>query len=346
MASSRNLVKKTLEFDSPWRVPHQLWVLPWAEDHFPEELHHLQQSYPDDIITSPIFLDQSPRTIGNQYDIGTYVDEWGCTFVNIQRGVIGEVKDALVKKWADLDKLQPPMAYLTVNIDKVNTFCRSTDRFVLGGCCPRPFERIQFIRRSDQLYLDLAEQPKDFYILLEKVHQFYLKELELWATSDVDGLSLMDDWGSQRSLLISPNIWRTIFKPLYKEYIEIAHAYGKKCFMHSDGYTAAIIPDLIEIGLDAFNTQIFIMDIGDLGRQFGGKITFWGELDRQELLPHGSTADVDAAVHRVHTAFWKNGGVIAQCEFGAGSKPENIKQMFISWENISRTFRTLGTQGK
>jgi uroporphyrinogen decarboxylase len=194
---------------------------------------------------------------------------------------------------------------------------------------------LQFIRRSDQLYLDIAEQPVEFFTLLDKVHQFYLEELELWASTEVDGLSFMDDWGSQRSLLISPRQWRMIFKPLYEEYINIAHAYGKKAFMHSDGYTAAIIPDLIEIGLDALNTQIFIMDIEELGHQYRGKITFWGELDRQGLLPYGSTADIEAAVHRVYSAFWEHGGAIAQCEFGAGSKPENVNKMFETWEHLS-----------
>ena len=69
-----------------------------------------------------------------------------------------------------------------------------------GGCCPRPFERMQFIRRSDQLYLDIAEESPKFFKLLNTVHQFYLDELEIWAATDVDGLSFMDDWGSQRNL--------------------------------------------------------------------------------------------------------------------------------------------------
>jgi uroporphyrinogen decarboxylase len=151
-----------------------------------------------------------------------------------------------------------------------------------------------------------------------------VKELELWAKTDVDGLTMMDDWGSQRGLLISPKTWRKYFKPLYKEYIEIAHSHGKKMFMHSDGYTAEIIPDLIELGLDAFNTQLFTMDIEELGRQYAGKLTFWGEIDRQHLLPYGTKDDIDKAVKRV----------IGQCEFGAGSKPENVFQVYQSWENI------------
>jgi hypothetical protein len=334
MSTSRQLVIQTLEFDSPPRVPRQLWVLPWAEDHHPDELRRIRERFPDDIIGAPGFLAQAPKTTGGAYDIGTYVDEWGCTFENLQRGVIGEVKQPLVKEWSDLENLRPPLECLTVNVEQVNAFCQATDQFVMGGCCPRPFERLQFIRRSDQLYIDLAEQPAELLTLLDTIHQFYVKELEIWAKTDVDGLSFMDDWGSQRSLLISPRTWRKLFKPLYQEYITIAHAHGKKAFMHSDGFTAAIIPDLIEIGLDALNTQLFTMDIEELGRQFGGKLTFWGELDRQWLLPNATTAEIDAAVRRVAGAFWKNGGAIAQCEFGAGGKPENVWQMFETWEKI------------
>ena len=67
-----------------------------------------------------------------------------------------------------------------------------------------------------------------------------------WAQTDVDCLQMMDDWGSQKSLLISPKLWRQYFGPMYKDYIDIAHNAGKKISMHSDGYTLDILPDLIE----------------------------------------------------------------------------------------------------
>lgn len=85
--------------------------------------------------------------------------------------------------------------------------------------------------------------------LLSRLHQFYLKELQVWASTDIDALMFMDDWGTQGSLLISPAMWREIFKPLYGEYVEIARSKNKKIFMHSDGYILDIIPDLIELGL-------------------------------------------------------------------------------------------------
>ena len=279
--SSRELVQKTLLFDNPVRAPVHLWLLPWATDHYPQAVDRIRSEFPDDIVSAPGFCTQETKRNGDPYDIGEYVDEWGCIFENRQKGVIGEVKKAAIPELGDLSSLSVPYESLTINKETINAFCRSTDRFVMGGCCPRPFERMQFLRTSVNLYLDIAENSSEFRALLDKVHSFYMEELELWAKTDVDGLSFMDDWGAQRALLISPKHWREIFKPLYKDYIDLAHHYGKSIFMHSDGCIADIVPDLVDLGLDALNSQLFVMDIEDLGEKFAGKITFWGEIDRQ-----------------------------------------------------------------
>ena len=181
---------------------------------------------------------------------------------------------------------------------------------------------MQFIRGSENTLLDIALRPREFFELLHRVHEFYMEKLQLWACTEVDALWFMDDWGSQSSLLISPAAWREIFKPLYKDYIDIAHSHGKKAMMHSDGYTMEIMGDLVELGLDAVNSQLFCMDIEELGRRFKGKITFWGEMDRQYLLPNGSADEIVAAVKRVFKAMYRNGGIIGQSEFGAGRTRE------------------------
>ena len=103
--------------------------------------------------------------------------------------------------------------------------------------------------------------------------------------------------------------------------------------MHSDGNTIDIYPHLIELGLDAFNSQIFCIGVDKL-EQFAGKITFWGELDRQWILPYGTTQDVREGVKKTYKTLWRNGGCIAQCEFGPGAKPENILECFKTWDEM------------
>ena len=71
-------------------------------------------------------------------------------------------------------------------------------------------------------------------------------------------------------------------------------------------------------------------------REFSGKITFWGEIDRQRLLAFAKPEEVREAVIDVHANLWKNGGCIAACEFGPGAKPENVRAVFEAWEKLFR----------
>lgn len=330
--NSRSLVKKTIGFDNPPRIPRHLWTLPWAKLHYEKELAAIQDRFSDDICWSPNCLKQQPKVSGVPYNEGEYIDEWGCVFENRQAGIVGEVKVPLLASWNDLDKVRIPTEFLNIDIEQINAFCMSSTSFVLAGCAPRPFERLQFIRGTDNIFIDLIDQPSQLIELVNKLHQFYLAECQLWAKTDVDGLFFMDDWGSQNALLIAPELWRKLFKPLYKDYIDIAHQHGKYAFMHSDGYIKEILPDFIEIGLDAINCQIFCMDVADLGRKFKGKITFWGEIDRQHILSNATRDEVTRAVQLVKSSLYHNGGVIAQCEFGPGAKPRNVYTVFETWD--------------
>ena len=335
----RSLVLDTLNFDSPRGIPRQTWILPWAERRHGSWLKEFRKTYPDDLVTAPAVYTNPPHLTGDKYTAGLYVDEWGCEFQNPHDGVMGIVRKPLIVDWSDLEGLSPPTDILSLDRDAVNSFCRNTDRFVLAGTWQRPLERFQFIRTMEQSLFDLIERPSEMFELLKIIDEFYLKEIDVWVSTDVDAITLMDDWGTQTGLMISPAIFREIFKPMYKKYAGIAHDHGKYVFMHSDGDILDIIPDLIDIGVDALNLQVFCMGPDELGRRFSGKITFWGEVDRQEILPHGSRDDVLEAVRSLWKHLFQQGGVIAQCEFGLEADPDNIWTVMEGWDRISESLK-------
>ena len=90
-----------------------------------------------------------------------------------------------------------------------------------------------------------------------------------------------------------------------------------------------------DIGIDALNTQIFCIGVDKLA-QFKGDITFWGEIDRQHILADEPVETVRRSVKLVKDTLWQDGGCIAQCEFSAGSRPENVYTVFETWEQLSR----------
>jgi uroporphyrinogen decarboxylase len=330
--TSRDIVRRTLEFASPPRIPRHLWLLPWATDHYPEEVKRIRARFPDDIVTSPRCNTVPLLTQGDPYAAGEFVDEWGCKFQNLQDGIIGVVKEPPIPTWDRVDDLRIPKERLSVDGEAVRDFCGATDCFVISAGAPRPFERLQFLRGTENLFMDLARPSSELRDLIERLHTFYMEELTLWAKTSVDALMIMDDWGAQDAMLISPKTWRELFKPLYKDYIDLAHHHGKYVFMHSDGHILDILPDLLDLGLDAINSQVWCMGVETLGERFAGRITFWGELDRQELLPRGSTEDVAEAARSMTRELYRSGGLIAQCEFGPGAKPENVFAAFETWE--------------
>ena len=337
--TSRELVFNTLAYKNSGRVPRQLWTLPWAAEHHKEQLEEIQREFPDDIVTVYAAL-QTPlvKEKGDPYAVGESVDMWGCVFDNINPGAVGEVKRPLVTgdEWEDVANVHIPEELLSFDIEEANRNVETVrDKFTLAGAAPRPFEQLQFIRGTENLYVDLMFKPTKMMEFIEKMHDFYCRVMRKWAQVNVDAFFILDDWGSQNSLLINPVVWDEIFKPLYRDYINIAKQSGKKIFMHSDGNTLSIIPKLIDLGLDAINTQIFCIGVENL-KQYKGEITFWGEIDRQHLLSYGTQEDVKKAVELVKDTLWDNGGCFAQCEFGAGANPANVRQVFEEWDRLTR----------
>jgi len=301
-----------------------------------EKLAEIQSAFPDDIIWDmPVAYAEQPQRTGDPYEIGRYVDEWGCVFTSIYRGVVGEVKEPLIadEDWKDAGKVRFPEELLSLDVQKVNEYCRNTDQFVLQTDFVRPFERMQFLRGTENFFLDLALENEGMLRFMEKLHEFNCRVMEAWGGTTVDALFMMDDWGTQNSLLIDPQVWVKLFKPMYADYCAIARKHGKRIFMHSDGYTLDILPHLIEMGVDAVNLQIFCIGLENL-HEYRGKVTFWGEMDRQWILPYGTAEQVESAVRSAYHTLWANGGCIAQCEFGPGAKPRNVEAVLKAWNGM------------
>jgi len=342
--TSRERVIRCLTFTTPDRPPRDLWALPWFTSRYPAQMEALREKYPSDFGGAPSVGRPSTRRQGDMFVVGRFVDDWGCTRENIHAGVVGEVKNPILTDLADYDRvIQPPYETLPENSgtarDTVNRALGAPgghDRYIKAPSCLNPWERYQYLRGTVDALCDVTN-PDDPLLraALDKIHGFFMKDAEFWATTDVDALFIMDDWGSQNQLLIPPSIWRELFKPMYRDLCALARANNKHVFMHSDGFIEEIYPDLIEIGVTALNSQLFCMDLNRLAA-YKGRITFWGELDRQHLLVSGDPAVIRAGVRHVADALYDpRGGIIAQFELGPGSHPDAGFHAYQAWEEIA-----------
>lgn len=333
--TSKERVLAALTFREVDRVPQELWMLPGVSMFRRPELEEVMKQYPSDFYGVSVRYGASPYAKGNEYTDMTYTDAWGCTFMKGEPGVIGEVVHPPIQDKLDYESYKIPWSLLTdADISHIGAECEGNSKFTRAGTQVRPFERLQFLRGSETLFLDMAEENPIFLGLKEKIHEFNLREFELLSKTPVESVMFLDDWGSQNALLISPDMWRHYFKPMYQAYAEIARGAGKFVFFHSDGNIESIYPDLIEIGINAVNSQLFCMDIEKLGRKYAGKITFWGEICRQRILPFGTPQDVSDAVDRVaQHLFSGRTGCIAQCEWGLKDPKANIEMVYRRWSS-------------
>ena len=331
--TSRERVRRTLTFRSPDRIPRDLWMLGTVPRRHKAELQAILERFPGDFVYAPVRYGPNLRAKGSTGDLIGHTDEWGCRFDVLEEGVHGEVREPILSDWNALAGLTPPESLLEgLNVSSSHAFYGETDKFVLCGSTVQPFQRLLFLRGFANAMEDLAHEPGELHYLLEMLHDFFLRELKLLAPASADAITFKDDWGTQTSLIISPKKWRRLFKPMYAEYCRIIHEAGKFVFFHSDGQISSIYPDLIEVGVDAINSQLFCMDIEGLAARHKGQITFWGEIDRQHVLPYGTPDDVYVAVRRVRSALDDgSGGVIAQCEWGNDNTAENIAAVFEAW---------------
>ncbi len=195
------------------------------------------------------------------------------------------------------------------------------------------------LRGYDQFYMDLYIDPDFAHALLDKVTACY-KEMYtdyMQAVGEyVQIVYITDDFGSQNSLLMSPEMWETFLKPREAELI--AHikslAPHVKVMFHTDGSVLPIIDGMIEMGVDILNpVQTSVEELKDtaaLNAQYGDRIAFHGAIDVQNVMVNASPDEVRAEVNRRLCDLGRGGGyIIATCHnIGYDIPPENLKAFY------------------
>jgi uroporphyrinogen decarboxylase len=175
-----------------------------------------------------------------------------------------------------------------------------------------------FLRRMDNMLMDLLADHKNLSRLLDKLMELHLAGLEkkISAVGDlVDVIRFGDDLGMSSGAFMDMGTFRKFFKPRYKELCDYVKQHSNmKIFLHSCGSIRQFIPDLIEVGFDILNpvqTNCHGMDPRGLKEDFGREITFWGGgIDTSSVLPLGTPEEVRADVLDRCEILSKDGGFI------------------------------------
>jgi len=213
---------------------------------------------------------------------------------------------------------------------------------MIKGVLAGLFEMAQRIRGTENFMIDMLADRPSAEALVDRLLQC---KLDFWEMAlprlrhVIDVVSEADDYGTQTSQLVSPQLFRELFKPRLKQLFDRIHelAPEAKLFFHSCGSIREILPDFIEIGIDIIN-PIHIraagMEPAGLKRDFGDAVTLWGGgVDTQGVLPNGTVEEVREDVRRNVEALMPGGGYVFNTvhNIQADVPPENIVAM---WETL------------
>jgi hypothetical protein len=331
--TSRELVIKTLNHQPVPRIPRDLWASAFEGAAHTHEFLEINLRFPSDIVHLEDGPSPSKKQSAKAAKAGEFVDAWGCVWRRESEQSPVLVGPPPLSDHAKVAAFEPPAELLDHSrFAKANKKSQATSRFVLAWTEVRPFDRLRFLRGEDTALVDLARETKSIRGLLAKLHDFARRELELWADTEVDGVAFRDDWASAEGMLVAPEMWRDVFRPLYREYCDILHAKDKFVFFHSEGNITDIFGDLVKAGIDAIHSQLYLMDFERLAKRYRGRVTFWGEGDRPRLRDPGTLDEFRQSVLAVRKSLdFGAGGVIAQCQWDAGVRLQTIATFFEQW---------------
>lgn len=156
---------------------------------------------------------------------------------------------------------------------------------------------------------------------------------------------LTDDYGTQDSLLISPDIFNRFIKPRNEELIRhIKSLADVKIMFHCDGSILPILDDMIEMGVDIINpvqtSTVSMKDTAMLKERFGSRLSFHGAIDVQQILPNASVSEIKEEVRKRVQDLWagKGGYILAPCHnIGHDIEPEKLTAVFEAVKELRRS---------
>lgn len=221
----------------------------------------------------------------------------------------GCFKDAEELEDLDFFEWPDPAKYIDVEECRRRVEAAPEGKVTLGMLWSAHFQDTCAAFGMETALMNMIANPEIYEAVDAKIMEFYLKANEIFfeaTKGKLDAVLIGNDMGSQRGLMLSPDMVRQFIIPGCKRLVEQAHSYGVKVIYHSCGSIADVIPDLIEAGVDIVHPIQALaagMEPAGLKEKFGDKVAFCGGVDTQDLLVNGSPEDVRNKVKELREIF-------------------------------------------
>jgi len=331
---SRERTLLALDFEEPDRVPIDLWVSSGFKDKAARAGKGVTSEFLDrhDVdlryIEGPAYLGPPLRT----FDDGTEEDIWGVRRRTVRVPTPGGVESYKEVAGSPLANANTPDDIENYagwpspdwfDYSGIEAQCealRSQGRLVvfMGDRMNRlaQLKPAMYVRGVDQILVDMAMSPELADAVFAHIRGFYCeygRRIFEAANGKLDMLLMGDDFGQQAGPLVSPDMWRRFLGTGFADYIALAKAYGVRVMHHTCGSVRALIPDMMERGLDVLQSlqpEAAGMEARGLKAAFGDRLAFHGGISIQQTLPFGAVDQVRNEVRSRVEALAPGGGYI------------------------------------
>jgi hypothetical protein len=310
---SREIVRRSIHFDSPPRLP---FAGSMGETDFTGDTVALFPDFP-----CTWWLGGGGR------------DEWGCEWV-VEPGTkdMGQVKNVVLPDLAAYAQVAVPDALNPKRYARWEPVLERAERegkYVVVCNGPILFERAHFLHGFTETLVDAMDNPEGMRAFLRHVARYHLDTIRYVREhfpGRIHGYRGTDDWGTQTAPLVSPGVFAEVFQPVYAEIFGAVHDAGMDAWMHSCGQNLELVPALIDAGLDVINLlQPRIFPIPRL-KELRGRIAFEMVGDMQTTLP---TGDRDAIRREIEEI------VDACCAETGGLVVMKVDRMFTEADGVA-----------
>ncbi|MBQ8974526.1 MAG: uroporphyrinogen decarboxylase [Oscillospiraceae bacterium] len=158
---------------------------------------------------------------------------------------------------------------------------------------PGLFEQVHHLCSIDRALMYYIEYEDEMHDLIKYLTDWELELAEgICSNLHPDAIFHHDDWGGEKSSFLRPSMFEDFFLDAYKQIYGYYHDHGVEfVFHHSDSYCANLVPTMIEMGIDVWQGCMHSNDVPSLIKQYGGKMTFMGEIDNKMIDHPGWTQE-------------------------------------------------------
>jgi len=328
MMTPRQRMLAAFAYDNPDRIPVVYHPSPAGLHVHGGKLLDLFDQYPPD---NPILFASIPcPPPGAVNENGEYHefrgDEWGTEWEYRIFGIQGHPRQYPFSSWSAAgDYSFPPLPA----IDTSET-ARQREQYAVCSGWISVFEKLHALRPMDEVLMGLQAQDPDRMRFLARMGDYWIGSIEKLISAGTDIIFFGDDWGTQTTPIISPALFRDVFKPRYERLIAPIRRADRMILFHSCGRLGEIFDDLVDLGINALWPQIewFESDPAHLRKCRENRIAVYIHPDRLRLIPLGTPREIEIKIRDYASTYLDlGGGGIFYIEIENDAPFENVKAL-------------------